>query len=194
MIGHSTGGAIAIKLCSLQPERVERLVLEDPIGIVPYRDHIPPQTTEALVKAETDYTTETYRAFIARFFVDYPAERYEPFVNWRMRVNGSGEFDRFALASALAYQMIYREPLFETAARLTMPTLLMAGTRDQSTPMISFASERERARIPSIHDAGTTLAARNRSVEFASFTDVGHVPHLEAAAAFRDKVGVFLAR
>ncbi|QEE39123.1 alpha/beta hydrolase [Methylobacterium sp. WL1] len=49
--GHSTGGALAVRLATMAPERVEQLVLEDPIGLVDYRAYIAPQETETLVKA-----------------------------------------------------------------------------------------------------------------------------------------------
>src|ERR1700745_1942942 len=108
LVGHSTGGMRAVRIAAGYPQRIGKLVLEDPIGLVDYREFIPPQSTETLVEAEQRYTTETYRAFMARYLPRLPAAQYEPFVEWRMRMTNSGEFERYARASALTYQMIYR--------------------------------------------------------------------------------------
>jgi hypothetical protein len=66
----------------------------------------------------------SYRAFIAHFFPVLPPAQYEPFVTWRMRITGSAEFERFAKASALTYQMIYRGPVIDLYPTLKPPVLL----------------------------------------------------------------------
>ncbi len=48
----------------------------------------------------TEADAESYRAFIARYFVAYPKDKQEPFVEQRMRIAASGEYDRWAKASA----------------------------------------------------------------------------------------------
>jgi len=193
VLGHSTGGALAVRLASMAPERVEQLVLEDPIGLVDYRLYIPPQQTSTLLAAEHAYTTQSYRAFIAHFFPSLPPARYESFVTWRMRVTLSAEFDRFALASALTYQMIYREPVRTLYETLSMPVLLTAGTADHSAPLAHYATAAARARMPTLHDAARDAAASLRAGRFVSFADVGHVPHLARPDGFKNVVLAFLA-
>ena len=192
VVGHSTGGALAVRMASIYPERVRRLVLEDPIGLVDYRAYIAPQDTATLIAAEHAYTAETYRAFIAHYFPILAPAAYEPFVTWRMRVALSGEFDRFAGASALTYQMIYREPVRPLYASLRMPVLLTAGTKDRSAPLSAYASAEARARMPSIHEAAQTAVTELAAGRFVSFADVGHVPHLEAPERFSRELLAFL--
>lgn len=192
VLAHSTGGAIAVRMASIAADRIEQLVLEDPIGLIDYRAYIAPQETATLVQAEYAYTAESYRAFVAHFFPMLPAAGYEPFVTWRMRVALSAEFDRFAHASALTYQMIYREPVRPLYAALTMPVLLTAGTKDKSAPLVNYASAEARARMPGIHEAGQQAVSDVRNGRFVSFPDVGHVPHLEMADRFRTEILAFL--
>ena len=42
LIGHSTGGMLAIRFARSYPDRVERLILEDPIGLEDFRLRIRP--------------------------------------------------------------------------------------------------------------------------------------------------------
>ncbi|WP_051291984.1 alpha/beta fold hydrolase [Acetobacter nitrogenifigens] len=192
LFGHSTGGALAVRMASMVPDRIEQLVLEDPIGLVDYRAFIPSQETETLVTAEHAYTIDSYRAFIAHFFPLLPKNSYEPFVTWRMRTTLSSEFDRFARASALTYQMIYREPVRPLYASLTMPVMLTAGTKDRSAPLISYASAAARAAMPGIHPAAQQAVNELRNGRFISFSDAGHVPHLEMPERFRAELLSFM--
>jgi pimeloyl-ACP methyl ester carboxylesterase len=193
LVGHSTGGMLAVRMATAYPERIEKLVLEDPIGLVDYREFIPPQTTETLVEAERRYTVETYRAFIARYFPRLPAAQYEPFVEWRMRMTRSGEFERYARAAALTYQMIYREPVRDLYRTLPMPVLLFAGSEDRSFPLIQYAPPEARGRLTMIPAAAKSAAAELRQGQLVSVPNVGHVPHLEAPDTFREALMKFVA-
>jgi pimeloyl-ACP methyl ester carboxylesterase len=193
LVGHSTGGMLATRMGVAHADRIERLVLEDPIGLVDYREFIPPQTTETLLKVERNYTTETYRAFVAHYFPRLPPVQYEPFVEWRMRITHSGEFERFARASALTYQMIYREPVRVLYRTLGMPVLLFAGEKDKSFPLIQYAPANKRASLPMIPEAAKSAAAELQHGQLVIVPGVGHVPHLEAPDVFREAFMKFVA-
>jgi pimeloyl-ACP methyl ester carboxylesterase len=192
VFGHSTGGMLAVRLTSIFPDRVDKLVLEDPIGLVDYRAFIEPQATETLVAAERNYTAQTYRDFIAHYFPILPPAQYEPFVTWRMRIALSAEFERFALASALTYQMIYRGPVVDLYDTLKPPVLLVAGEADQSAPLSGYATPDQRARMPRIPDAAKTMVSCIPRGRLVTYPSVGHVPHLEVAARFRGDLLGFL--
>ncbi|MBR1125425.1 alpha/beta hydrolase [Bradyrhizobium lablabi] len=192
IIGHSTGGMLAVRLASIYPERIRQLVLEDPIGLVDYRDFVPPQTTETLEQAERRYTAETYRAFVARYFPILPPAEYEPFVEWRMRVALSGEYQRFVRATALTYQMIYHGPVRELFKSLKPPVLLLAGEHDRTTPLSAYAPPEVREAIPTLVAAAREVAKEIPRGQLVEFPGAGHVPHLEAAALFQTAVLNFL--
>jgi pimeloyl-ACP methyl ester carboxylesterase len=193
LIGHSTGGMLAVRLAAAYPERVERLVLEDPIGLVDYREFVPPQPTEVLEEAERRQTVKTYRAFVAHYFTTLPAAQFEPFVEWRMRVALSGEYERFIRATALTYQMIYQEPVRDLYRTLQPPVLLFAGESDRSAPLAQYATPEQRARMPDIPTAAKAAAAEVPRCRLITLPGVGHVPHLEAADDFRQALLGFLS-
>ena len=191
-IGHSTGGMLAVRIAAAYPQRVERLVLEDPIGLVDYRRFIPPQSIETLVAAERRRTVSAYRAFVKNYFPILPADIMESFVEWRMRVMLSGEFDRFCKATALTYQMIYREPVRDQYDDIPAPTLMIVGEKDKAAPLIHYASPEMAAKMPTIPQAAPDAVKDMRRGTLFVIPGVGHVPHLEAPTVFRDRVLAFL--
>jgi pimeloyl-ACP methyl ester carboxylesterase len=192
LLGHSTGGMLAVRLASLAPERVSALLLEDPIGLVDYRLYIPPQSTATLDKAESEQTPATYRAFVSRYFPKLPPEDYEPFVTWRLRMTLSGDYPRFLRVVALTYQMIYHGPVRGLFGALKPPVLLMVGDRDASTPLASYAPPDVRPKIPPLHEAARKIVHEIPDGRLVEFAGVGHVPHLEAPGDFEKAVLEFL--
>jgi pimeloyl-ACP methyl ester carboxylesterase len=138
LVGHSTGGMLAVRFALMYPERVTQLVLEDPIGLEDYRVYIPPQTDETLYRAELANTdAEKIRAFYKHYFVNPKPELYEPLAEVQIRVTLSGEYPRWAKASALAYQMLYQQPVRYEYRLLQPPTLLIVGEKDHGAPLAS---------------------------------------------------------
>ncbi|HVI89722.1 MAG TPA: alpha/beta hydrolase [Dongiaceae bacterium] len=192
VIGHSTGGMLAVRFARTYASRVKHLVLEDPIGLEDYRLYVPPQTTETLFEAERHQTVEQYRAFIKRYFPVLPAAQYEPFVEWRARIGLSGEFDRYAMAVALTYQMIYRQPVRYEYRLLQMPVLIVVGEADRSAPLRQYAPPELASRMGNFPVMAKQACAEVSNCKLVVVPNVGHVPHMEAPDTFNKDVVEFL--
>ena len=192
VVGHSTGGMLAVRFARTFADRVKRLVLEDPIGLEDYRLFIPPQTTETLFEAERHSTVEQYRAFIKRYFPVLAPERYEPFVEWRARVGLSGEFDRYAMTVALTYQMIYRQPVRYEYRLLQMPVLLIVGEQDRTTPLRAYAPADVAGKMGNYPVLAQQACSEAGNCRVMIMPGLGHVPHLEGSDSFNAKVLDFL--
>ena len=193
LIGHSTGGLLAVRLAAAYAERIEHLILEDPVGLIDYHRFVPAQSLETLAAAERRRTVASTRAFVRSFFTTLPAAAVEPFVEWRMRVALSGEYERFCKASALTYQMIYREPVRDQIDDIRAPTLMIAGEKDVSTPLKHYALPDNASRMPTIPAAVAEAAKDLRRGSVLVVPDAGHVPHLEAPDVFRKAMLDFVA-
>jgi pimeloyl-ACP methyl ester carboxylesterase len=192
VLGHSTGGMLAVRLARSVPGRVDHLVLEDPVGLEDYRLTVPPQSTETLYEAERAQTVEGYRAFIRRYFPILPASQYERFVEWRARVGLSGEFDRYAMAVALTYQMIYRQPVRYEYRLLRMPVLLIVGAEDHTVVMRQYAPPDLAATMGHFPALAKQACDEVAQCHLVVMPGVGHVPHLEAPEEFQREVLGFL--
>lgn len=193
LVGHSTGGLLAVRIAAAYPERVEHLILEDPVGLVDVHRFVPAQSLDTLVAAERRRTVASTRAFVRSFFTVLPPAATEPFVEWRMRLALSGEYERWCRASALTYQMIHREPVRDQIDDIRAPTLMIAGEKDTTNPLKHYAAPDAASRMPSIPASVAEAAKDLRKGSTLIIPDVGHVPHLEAPDSFRKAMLDFLA-
>jgi pimeloyl-ACP methyl ester carboxylesterase len=183
VIGHSTGGMLAARMALDTPGRVHRLVLEDPVGLEDYRQVIDMPPLAQLVRDELEQSDAQIDAFVHRYFVHWRPE-FQRTVDWRQRIRKSGEFPRWAVASARLYQMIVSQPVRGELSRLRPPVLLVTGEKDRTVVLRKYARPGVADRLgdyPALSRAAARDIPRCTRVEVP---DVGHVPHLEAPEAF----------
>ncbi len=192
LVGHSTGGMLAVRFALTFPARVGRLLLEDPIGLEDYRASIPAQTTDTLAAAERRQTAASYRAFMARYFVAYPKDKQEAFVTQRMGIARSGEYDRWAKSAAETYQMIYRQPVRYEYRLLAMPVLIVVGAQDRTVVMKQYGDPARTAGLGDFPALARAACSEVKQCSVEVIEGSGHIPHLEQQAAFLAAMDGFL--
>ncbi|HEX4425276.1 MAG TPA: alpha/beta hydrolase [Terriglobales bacterium] len=193
LLGHSTGGMLAVRFARSYPERVDRLILEDPIGLEDYRMKAPAQTDETLFKDELKKTdTEKIRAFYAKYFAHPNPDVFGPLAEVQIRTTMSGEFPRLAKASALAYQMIYEQPVVYDYAYLEPPTLLVLGDADHTAPFSNYATPEVQKTMGHVVELGKELIKKVPHGKLVVIEQSGHIPHMEQPDAFQQALDGFL--
>jgi len=193
LIGHSTGGMLAIRFARSYPERVERLILEDPIGLEDFRLRIPAPSDETLFQAEIQKTDPAkIRTLYSNYFANPDPSVFGPLAEVQIRVTLSGEYYRWAKASALAYRMIYEQPVIYEYSHLSPPTLLMMGEQDHTAPFAIYASPEVRKTMGRNKEAAATLVRQIPNGKLTVIPQTGHIPHIERFEAFRQAVLAFL--
>lgn len=174
-VGYSLGGRVCLRLAVDHPELVRGLVL---LGATP---GIPDPTERAARRAADEARAEELErdgvaAFLDRWlrqplFATLPAEAAGRAERERNTAEG--------LAAALRLTGTgVQEPLWDRLERITAPTLLLAGARDEK---FGRTAERMAERI------GT-------NAEVAFVPDASHAAHLEQPGAFTEVLEEFLAR
>lgn len=192
VVGHSMGGMLAVRFARSYPDRTTHLVLENPIGLEDYRFKIPPMTTQQLVESEMKQTTETIRAYRKSYFVTWKPQQYEQLVEVAARVMLSGEFPRYARASALTYQMIYQQPVRHEFRLLQPPTLLVIGQEDRTAIGKNLVSDAVAKTLGQYPELGRAAAKDIPNSKLVELENVGHIPHLEAKENFHTALLDFL--
>jgi len=193
VLGHSTGGMLAVRFALMYPQRVTQLILEDPVGLEDYRLKIPPQSDDTLFAQELNNTRpEALRAFYAHYFAHPAPSLYEPLADVQIRVARSPDYDQWARASALAYQMIYQQPVRYEYHLLAAPTLIIVGAEDRTVPMGAYAPPDVRATMGNFPELAREAARDIPHGRFVIVANSGHIPHLEQPEQFFDALLPFL--
>ncbi len=193
VVGHSMGGMLATRFALMYPEIVTHLILEDPIGLEDYRTIVPYASIEDLYKSELGATEESIRSYHKTYYVQWKPE-YEEYVKVATRMKKSGEFPRFAMSSALTYQMIYEQPVCHEFPDVTTKTLLIIGQSDRT---VAGKARVKKALIPKVGqytELGRKTAKLIPSASLVEIPNVGHIPHFEAKEIFYREVLSFLKR
>jgi pimeloyl-ACP methyl ester carboxylesterase len=179
LVGHSYGGAVALKLATLQPARVKSIVAYEPVLLRMLFEEdawgLPARDVHAIADVIRDCLRLGKPIEAARWFVDF----------W----SGRGGFDRMAparqgaIAGRMATVLLHFEALFAGAPstgelqRLAMPRLFVTGTRTVATT----------------RRLGELLRQHVPSAAHESLPGSGHLGPITHAAAFNARVAAFLA-
>ena len=194
VIGHSTGGMLAARFALSYAERVSQLVLEGPLGMEDYRA-IPRSTDDELYQQELNNTDpEKIRAVFRRYFAEPKLDLYAPLAEVPIRVTASGEYPRWAKASALAYQMIYEQPVRYEYSRLKPPALIIVGEKDRTVPLSAKAPPELREKMGRFPDLARQAAKEIPRGSAVVVPDCGHIPHIEKPDVFQKELLEFLKK
>jgi len=158
-----------------------------------YRRVVAPPTFDALYAQELNLDAVAIR----RVFTNYLAQPsrislFERAIAIELGVLRSAAYPDRARASALAYRMIYEQPVCYEYDLIATSTLVIAGSADRTAPLASFAEPSARPSLGHMVTLGERTARTLQNGRFVEIGDSGHVPHLERPDAFRAALAGFL--
>ncbi|MBQ24027.1 alpha/beta hydrolase [Alcanivorax sp.] len=193
VVGHSMGGMLATRFALMFPQRSDALVLVNPIGLEDWRPVVPWQSVDAWYQGELKKTPEKVKAYMtASYFDGQWKEDYAPLLTLQQGWIRGPDYKRIAWNSALAYDMIYSQPVVQDFPRLTVPSLLIIGTRDRTALGRNRAPEAERAKLGRYDQLGKKAAERIPDATLVELEGIGHVPQYEAFDDYREALLGFL--
>lgn len=194
VIGHSMGGMLAVRLARLYPTRIQRLVIETPVGLEDYRLKVPPQTIEQLQQDESLTRSDAIERLFRNFIATWVPDRDIPFVQTRTRLAQSAEYDRWTRVMARSWQMIYREPICYELSALRQPTLLVIGLEDRIALGRTYVSQDVAVTMGNFPELGRFAAKAISRSTLVELSGIGHIPHHEAPEQYNQAVLRFLSR
>lgn len=191
VIANSMGGMVGIRFARLYPQTVQKLILENPLGLEDYSKDIPPQTNDNLLKLEMAQTETSYRRFLQSYFPVWQPS-FEQFVEVYVRVQKGADYPAYAKTSVLTYQMIAEQPVVGDLPQLKMPVLLVIGQKDKTVFGRRFAPPEAVKSLGNFPELGRKAAQAIPNAKLVPLDNVGHIPHIEAPDIFIPIVVDFL--
>lgn len=186
LVGHSTGGMLAVRFALMFPAQLEQLVLVNPVGLEDWQAKgVPAPTIDQWYRREMGVTAQRIRAYEqATYYAgEWRAEFDAPVQMLAGMYRGSGH-DKVAWNSALVYDMIFNQPVVYELGGIKTPTLLLIGQRDTTAIGKDFAPPQVTAALGNYAQLGRLAARRIPTASLIEFPGAGHAPQIQIPDEF----------
>jgi pimeloyl-ACP methyl ester carboxylesterase len=195
LLGHSMGGMLATRFTLMYPAMVEKLILENPIGLEDWKTKVPYQTVEDWYGEELQQTYDKLRTYQLTFYYDNKWKPdYDRWLNLLAGWTQDIDYPRIAWNSALLYDMIFTQPVCYEFELINAPTLLIIGQCDRTALAKGKAPEAVRNSLGNYPALGKATAQKIKHAQLVEVDNVGHLPHIEAYPKFIEPLLAFLKK
>ncbi|MEI3791876.1 MULTISPECIES: alpha/beta fold hydrolase [unclassified Chryseobacterium] len=185
VLGHSMGGMVAVRFTLLYPEKVQKLILENPIGLEDYKTFAAYQTIDQAYQSELKNTAETYKAYQLKFYYDNKwKDEYQPWLDLIAGWTLHKDYPQVAWDAALTSDMIYNQPVCYEFKNIKTPTLLIIGTRDRTAIGKDRAPKDLQPKMGQYQELGKKTQQEISGSKLIELENVGHLPHIEVYPKF----------
>ncbi|KFF09974.1 alpha/beta hydrolase [Chryseobacterium soli] len=193
VLGHSMGGMVAVRFTLLYPERVQKLILENPIGLEDYKTFASYQTIDQAYQSELKNTANTYKNYQMKFYYDNKwKEEYQPWLDLIAGWTLHKDYPQVAWDAALTSDMIYNQPVCYEFKNIKVPTLLIIGTRDRTAIGKDRAPKELQPKMGQYQELGKKTQKEISGSKLVEIENVGHLPHIEVYSKFFDALYNFV--
>ncbi|MBB3061016.1 alpha/beta fold hydrolase [Microbulbifer rhizosphaerae] len=191
--GHSMGGMLASRFALMYPERLERLVLINPIGLEDWKRTVPYQPLDRAIAAERAQTPEKIKRYMTRAYFDGQWRKaYEPLLAIQAGWAAGPDSDKIAVVDALTSDMVFTQPVLYEFPDIRVPTLLIIGTRDRTAIGRDRAPASVQKTLGRYDQLGKKTAEAIPNATLVELDNVGHIPQFEAFAPYMESFQDFL--
>lgn len=181
VVGHSMGGMVASRYALMFPQRTEKLVLVNPIGLEDWQRMVPYTSIEKTYQQELAKTPEGVKNYMqASYFDGQWKPEYDDLAKLQVNWTQSPDKELLAWVSALTYDMIFTQPVIHDFDQITVPTLLIMGTRDRTALGKNLATPEIRATMGRYDQLGKNARDLIPGSRLVEIDGVGHIPQIEA--------------
>ncbi len=194
LLGHSMGGMLATRFALMYPETVEKLILENPIGLEDWKTVAPYVSIDQNYQNELNVSYETTKKYQLEFYYD---NKWKPeYDEWVYLLTGwvkHPEYAKVAFVNAKTSDMIFTQPVVYEFKNLNMPTLLIIGTRDRTAINKALIKDAEiRNKMGQYQILGKQTQEKIKNAQLIELDNVGHLPHIETFDRFIKPLLTFL--
>jgi pimeloyl-ACP methyl ester carboxylesterase len=194
VVGHSMGGMLATRFALMFPDRTNRLVLVNPIGLEDWKTKVPYLTVDDWYERELNKTPAAVKAYMTKSYFDGTWKTaYEPLVEIQAGWIRGPDYKTIARVSALTYDMIFTQPVLYEFSNLQVPTLLIIGQRDRTALGTGLVDPDVAQTMGRYDRLDERVAGMIPDASLVELDGIGHIPQFEAFPRYRDALLDFLA-
>lgn len=196
VLGHSMGGMVATRFALMYPDMVEKLVLENPIGLEDWKLWVPYQSVDNWYTGELKQDYESLKNYqIISYYHSTWKYTYNKWLNipagWTMNKD---IYPTIAKSAALTYDMIFTQPVCYEFQNLKMPVLLIIGQADRTALGKAKAPVEVQGKLGNYPVLGHQTAKKIPNAKLVEIAGVGHLPHIEEYELFIKPLKEFLKK
>lgn len=188
IVGHSTGGMLAVRYALMYPKDTQQLVLVNPIGLEDWKAlGVPPLSVDYWYARELKTTADEIRRYEQHTY--YAGEWSPAYERWVQMLagmyRGPGR-DAVAWNSARVYDMIFTQPVVYEFGAIKAPTLLLIGDKDTTAIGKDAAPPDVYAKLGRYPALAKRAQAAIPGAVLREFPLLGHAPQIQDPAAFHE--------
>jgi pimeloyl-ACP methyl ester carboxylesterase len=194
LVGHSMGGMICMRFTLMYPENVDKLILEDPLGLEDWKCMAP------YASIDSNYQKEMKTDFVAakkyqqeNYYHGTWKPEYDEWVKLQTASFGDPQYPIVAMDNALTSDMIFTQPVVYELNLIKVPTLLIIGSLDKTAinkDLVKDASVK--AQMGQYPKLAKEANQQIKDSQLVIIDGVGHLPHIEAFDQFIQPLKTFL--
>ncbi len=195
LLGHSMGGMLATRMALMYPEKVEKLLLVNPIGLEDWKVHVPYKNVNELYASELKSNEDQIRNYQKQNYFDGKWKpEYEKNIEILVGWTKHKDYHRIAWNSALTTEMIFSQPVVYEFKNLKVPTLLLLGTRDRTAVGKGWASSHIQEKLGRYDQLGKEVIKHIPQGKLVELSGIGHMPQVEAYDSYWQNIFAFLQK
>jgi len=193
ILGHSMGGMLATRFALMYPETTEKLILENPIGLEDWKLKVPYQPVDWWYQNELKKNYDDIKKYqLVSYYDNQWKPTYDEWVNLLAGWTLNSDYKTIAWNAALTYDMIFTQPVVYEFKNISVPTLLIIGTRDRTALGKSLVSEAVQKTMGLYKELGKKTQKAIPNAQLIEIEGIGHLPHIEKFDAFISPLLQFL--
>ncbi len=193
VLGHSMGGMLATRFALMYPDRVDKFILANPIGLEDWKLVVPFKPVDFWYQYELKATPESLKNYQKESYYD---NRWKPeYQEWVDVIAGwtlNSQYPIIAWNNALTFEMIFTQPVLYEFPNIEKQTLLIIGTRDRTAMGKPLVSPEVRETLGRYDLLGKKTQQTISNSKLVEIPNVGHLPHIEAFEQFIKPLVKFL--
>lgn len=195
LLGHSMGGMIATRFTLMYPGIVDKLVLEDPLGLEDWKRVAP------YAFIDSNYNKEMKTDFAAakkyqqeNYYHGTWKPEYDEWAKLQTAWFGDPQYPTVAMNNALTSDMIFTQPVVYEFNLIKAPTLLIIGSLDRTAINKDLVKDPAvKAQMGQYPQLAKQAQQQIKGSQLVLIDGVGHLPHIEAFDRFIQPLEKFLA-